>query len=123
MEQLHSSTVIAAGAVTSKRTRPQWQPPACTTIVGDALESLRRGRARRFERDPAALPVNRHLEVIEEVAAKYAVNIGRMWQCLEHPHVNAFDGRGANAHRPHPDERDRDTLAADHCAEDLGGSG
>ena len=27
MEQLHSLTVTRAGASTSKRTAPQWQPP------------------------------------------------------------------------------------------------
>jgi hypothetical protein len=31
MLQLHSATERAAGAVTSKRTRPQWQPPEWAT--------------------------------------------------------------------------------------------
>src|SRR5688500_3613550 len=30
-EQLQSSASIRAGASTSKRTRPQWQPPVCVT--------------------------------------------------------------------------------------------
>jgi hypothetical protein len=31
IEQLHSVASMAAGAVTSKRTKPQWHPPLCLT--------------------------------------------------------------------------------------------
>jgi hypothetical protein len=33
IEQLQSPTSSFAGALTSKRTRPQWQPPLCLTSV------------------------------------------------------------------------------------------
>ena len=33
MEQLQSFTSKRAGACTSKRTRPQWQPPLCVTMA------------------------------------------------------------------------------------------
>src|SRR5258705_2479930 len=35
IEQLHSDTRISAGARTSKRTRPQWQPPVWRVIGSD----------------------------------------------------------------------------------------
>src|SRR5437016_9470629 len=41
IEQLHSATVISAGAATSKRTRPQWQPPAWRTVAGAAAPIAR----------------------------------------------------------------------------------
>src|SRR6516162_2435588 len=37
MEQLQSPTSIFAGATTSKRTRPQWQPPKCVAMGATPL--------------------------------------------------------------------------------------
>src|SRR5882757_798776 len=42
MEQLQSATSSFAGATTSKRTRPQWQPPVCVRIFPLVLVLLRR---------------------------------------------------------------------------------
>src|ERR1035441_1619630 len=42
MEQLQSAVSSVAGASTSNRTRPQWQPPACVTITAVRARSLRR---------------------------------------------------------------------------------
>jgi hypothetical protein len=35
MEQLQSATSSFAGAITSKRTRPQWQPPVWVRMLPD----------------------------------------------------------------------------------------
>src|SRR5271157_6545987 len=39
IEQLHSSTCNCAGATTSNRTRPQWQPPLCVIIQATLLRA------------------------------------------------------------------------------------
>src|SRR5512134_3454146 len=41
IEQLHSMASISVGAITSKRTWPQWQPPLCFTLCLSATDQLR----------------------------------------------------------------------------------
>src|SRR5712692_12053961 len=105
MEQLQSTTVSSAGARTSKRTAPQWQPPRWVTSADTASKRLLLGRDR-LQHQLEIPPVDGEFEMMEEARPQQAIDLRAPGQRVEHADVQVLDRRSTDAYGARPDQRD-----------------